>query len=169
MTGGNRSTSQRTAGADLVITRLFSAPRRLVFNAWTEPERLVRWWAPKSCTTPYCKVDLRPGGKFHFCMRTPEGRDIWGIGVYREIVVPERIVYTDSFADADGNPVPPGHYGMSDSHPAETLVTVTFADHEGGTKVTLRHSIPESVEERKGTEQGWDEMLDRLADCLSVP
>jgi uncharacterized protein YndB with AHSA1/START domain len=166
MREGNRGT--RSTGAELVITRVFSAPRRLVFSAWTEPERLVRWWAPKDFTTPFCTVDLRPGGKFHFCMRTPEGREIWGIGVYREIVAPERLVYIDSFADADGNPVPPAHYGMSDSHPAETLVTVTFADHEGGTKVTLRHSLPESVEERKGTEQGWGEMFDRLERHLSV-
>jgi uncharacterized protein YndB with AHSA1/START domain len=168
MTEGNRNIS-RPVGADLVITRTFDAPRDLVFRAWTEPERLMRWWAPKGCTTPFCTVDLRPGGRFHYCMRLPEGREIWAIGVYREIVAPERLVYTDSFADADGNPVAPGHYGMSDSHPAETLVTVLFLEHEGGTKVTLRHTIPESVEERKGTEQGWGEMLDRLADLLSVP
>jgi uncharacterized protein YndB with AHSA1/START domain len=162
------SGAPRPADTDLVITRVFHAPRSLVFKAWTEPERLMRWWAPKGCTTPYCTVDLRPGGKFHYCMRVPEGREIWALGVYREVVVPERIVYIDSFADAEGNPVSPKHYGMSDSHPAEMLVTVLFSDHEGGTKVTLRHSIPESVEERTGTEQGWNEMLDRLADLVSV-
>jgi uncharacterized protein YndB with AHSA1/START domain len=162
------SSVPRPTDTDLVITRVFDAPRSLVFKAWTEPERLMRWWAPKGCTTPYCTVDLRPGGKFHFCMRVPEGREIWGLGVYREVVVPERIVYIDSFADADGNPVPPKHYGMSDSLPAEMLVTVLFGDHERGTKVTLRHSIPESVGERAGTEQGWNEMLDRLAVLVSV-
>jgi uncharacterized protein YndB with AHSA1/START domain len=167
MREGNKGTPRSTE-AELVITRVFDAPRRLVFSAWTEPARLMRWWAPNGCTTPFCTVDLRPGGRFHFCMRTSEGRDIWALGIYREIVVPERLVYTDSFADADGNPVPPSRYGMSDSHPAETLVTVTFADHEGGTIVTLRHSLPESVEERTGTEQGWGEMLDRLAADLSV-
>ena len=119
------------AGPGIVITRVFDAPRELVFAAWTRPEHLLRWWAPKGCSTPHCKVDLRPGGSFHYCMRTPEGRDIWGLGVYREIVAPERIVYVDSFADAQGNPVPPSDYGMSDGHPAETLVTVTFAEHGG--------------------------------------
>jgi uncharacterized protein YndB with AHSA1/START domain len=152
---------------ELVITRVFDAPRELVWKAWTEPERLMRWWAPKGCTTPVCKVDLRVGGVFHYCMRLPEGRDIWGIGVYQEIVAPERIVYTDAFADAEGNPVPPAHYGMSPSHPPETLVTVTLTEHEGKTKVTLRHSIPESVEEREGTQQGWTEMFDRLAEELA--
>ncbi len=152
---------------EFVISRVFDAPRSRVFKAWTDPELLKRWWAPKNFTTPFCKVDLRPGGVFHYCMRSPEGQDIWGIGVYREIVEPERIVYTDSFADAEGNPVPPAHYGMSSSHPPETLVTVTFVEQEGKTKLTLRHSIHESVEEREGTQQGWTEMLDRLADLLA--
>lgn len=152
--------------ADLVITRIFNAPRTLVWKAWTEPGHLMHWWAPKGCTTPFCKLDLRIGGKFHYCMRMPEGRDIWGMGIYREIVAPSLLVYIDSFADAQGNPVPPAHYGMGASHPAETLVTVGFEEHEGKTRLTLRHAIPESVEERKGAEQGWSEMLDRLAALL---
>ena len=156
-----------TADREIIITRVLNAPRELVFKAWTESGHLMRWWAPKGCTTPFCKIDLRPGGKFHYCMRMPEGRDIWGIGVYREIVAPSLLVYTDSFADAQGNPVPPAHYGMSASHPAETLVTVTFEEHEGKTKLTLRHTIPVSVEEREGTEHGWIEMLDRLAEDLA--
>jgi uncharacterized protein YndB with AHSA1/START domain len=153
---------------EIVLTRVFDAPRDLVFQAWTEPERLMHWWAPQGCTTPFCTVDLRPGGRFHYCMRLPDGRDIWGIGAYREIVVPERIVYIDTFADADGNPVAPAHYGMSLGHPAETVVTVTFVAQEGKTKVTLRHAIPASVEERAATEQGWSDMLHRLAEYLST-
>lgn len=165
----NNNANTRTADREIVITRTFDAPRELVWKAWTEAGNLMRWWAPKGITTPYCKVDLRPGGKFHFCMRTPEGRDIWGIGVYREIAAPSLLVYTDSFADAQGNPVPPAHYGMSASHPAETLVTLTLEEHEGKTRLTLRHAIPVSVEEREGTEQGWSEMLERLAALLQVP
>ncbi len=158
------SATEKPAGSDLVITRVFDAPRSLVFEAWTQPEHLMRWWAPKGCTTPHCKVDLRPGGVFHFCVRLPEGRDIWGIGIYREIVRPERIVYTDSFADANGNPVPPAHYGMSPGYPAETLVTVTFAEQGGKTLLTLRHSLPGAFPERDGMQQGWTQMLDRLAE-----
>jgi len=162
------ATKNKEAAADrgIVITRVFDAPRDLVFKAWTQPDRLMRWWAPEGCTTPVCRVDLRPGGAFHYCMRLPEGREIWGLGIYREIVEPERIVYTDSFADANGKPVPPSYYGMSGSHPKETLVTVTFAEHEGKTTLTLVHSIPVSVEERGGAEQGWNQMLDRLAEEL---
>ena len=151
---------------EIIVTRLFDAPRELVFRAWTDPQHLIHWWAPKGCTTPFCKVDLRPGGKFHYCIRLDDGHDIWGTGIYREIAAPERIVYSDSFADAEGHPVPPTHYGMSAGHPHESLVTVVFAELEGKTRVTLHHSIPEPVEEREATEQGWSQMLDRLVDHL---
>lgn len=157
---------QDTSDREIVLTRVLDAPRELVWKAWTESEHLARWWAPKGCSTPFCTVDLRPGGRFHYCMRMPDGSEVWGIGVYREVVEPERIVYTDSFSDEKGNPVPPSCYGMSESHPAETVVTVTFDEHQGNTTVTLHHSIPESVEEREGTEQGWKEMLERLAENL---
>jgi uncharacterized protein YndB with AHSA1/START domain len=153
---------------ELVITHVIDAPRDLVFRAWTDPAQLMRWWGPKGFTTPVCTVDLRVGGVFHYCMRAPNGRDYWGIGLYREIVPPQRIVYTDAFADAEGNRVPPSHYGMSASHPAESLVTVTFTEHQGKTTVTVRQTVPDSVEEREGMEQGWTEMLVRLADDLAV-
>ncbi len=77
----------------IVITRVFDAPRGRVFNAWTDPEHFERWWGPNGFTTPVCKVDARAGGILHYCMRSPEGRDFWGKGVYREVVEPERIVY----------------------------------------------------------------------------
>lgn len=162
------STTDGKVAQEIVITRVFDAPCELVFKAWTDPERLMRWFAPKGCEMPFCRIDLRIGGVFHYCMRMSEGRDIWGIGIFREIVEPERIVYTDAFADADGNQVPPTHYGLSASHPAQTTVTVTFAEHGGKTRLTLQHSIPDSTEEREGTKQGWMQMLDRLAEALAA-
>ncbi len=158
--GANAAASE--AESEIVITRVFDAPRPLVYQAWSRPEHLVRWWAPQGCTTPHCTVDFRLGGKFHFCMRLPGGRDIWGLGINREIVVPQRIVYIDTFADAQGNPVPPSHYGMSAAHPAESLVTVTFDELAGKTRLTLRHAITVTVPERGAMAQGWAEMLDRL-------
>ena len=118
-------------GRGFVVTRIFDAPRGLVFKAWTEPERLKRWWGPEGFTMPFCAVDLREGGVFLYCMRSPAGRDFWGRGVFREIVEPERIVLTNSFADAEGNVVPPTHYGMSPEWPLETLLTVTFEEEAG--------------------------------------
>ena len=161
------SPTNEMAGREIVITRVFDAPRELVWKAWTEPERLMRWWAPDGCSSPFCTVDLRPGGVFLYCMRMPDGRDIWGKGVYREIVEPERIVYIDAFADAQGNTVSPTYYGMSEDHPMETQVTVTFDEQGGRTRLVLRHSVPESFPEREGTMQGWTQMLNKLAEELT--
>lgn len=151
-----------SADNEIVVTRVIDAPRALVFKAWTEPERLMRWWAPKGWTTRACKVDLRPGGVFHYCMRSPEGQDAWGRGVYREITAPERIVYTDSFSDESGNVVEPTHYGLSADYPTEAQVTVTLTEQEGRTKLVLQHAIPASAPARAECEQGWIEMLERL-------
>jgi uncharacterized protein YndB with AHSA1/START domain len=169
MAASNARTSAATnAGKrELVITRVFDAPRELVFKAWTEPEHLMRWWGPKGFTMPLCKVDLRPGGVIHFCMRSPEGHDIWCKGVYREIVEPERIVVTDSFSDEKGNTVPPAQYGLSPDWPAESLMTVTFAEDEGKTKLTLHLGVSESLAKRQGADVGWAETLDRLAGYLA--
>lgn len=157
----------QTADRALVITRMFDAPRGLVFKAWTEPERLMRWWSPKGWTCPVSKVDPRPGGGYLNCMRSPEGKDYWSKGVYREIVEPERIVCTDSFADENGNPVSPQDYGMSPDWPTETLIEATFAEHDGKTELTLQHSPIKPGDEREMCRQGWNECLDKLADYLA--
>jgi uncharacterized protein YndB with AHSA1/START domain len=151
----------------LVITRIFDARREQVFKAWSERDRLVRWWGPKGFTTPVCNIDFRPGGAYHYCMRSPDGKDYWGKGVYREIVEPERIVCTDSFADEKGNTVSPRHYGMSPDWPEEALITVTFREHSGKTQFTLHHAPLKPGTERDMCEQGWNETLDKLEDYLA--
>ncbi|MEQ9729757.1 MAG: SRPBCC domain-containing protein [Candidatus Methanoperedens sp.] len=151
---------------ELVITRIFDAPRELVWKAWTDPERVKRWWGPKGFTAPFCKIDFRVGGSYLFCMRSPEGQDFWSTGVYREIVPLEKIVSTDSFVDEKGNVVPSSHYGMSGEWQLELLVTVTFEEHEGNTKLTLRHIGIPAGENRKLAEQGWNESFDKLAESL---
>ena len=167
-TNSGTTTSARSADREIVITRVFDAPRDRVFKAWTEPERVMRWWGPDGFTTPVCKIDLRPGGVFHNCMRSPEGRDFWSKGVYREIVEPERIVCSDFFSDEEGNLVQPTHYGMSPEWPAEALVTVTFAEHDGKTKFTLHHAVGSApASERDQCQAGWTESLDRLAEYLA--
>jgi uncharacterized protein YndB with AHSA1/START domain len=158
---------QQDTDQALVITRVFDAPRELVFKAWTEPERLMHWWSPKGFTCPVSKVDLRPGGGYLNCMRSPEGKDYWSRGIYREIVEPERIVCTDSFADENGNPVSPQDYGMSADWPAEALIEATFVEHDGKTKLTVRHSPIKPGNERDMCRQGWNECLDKLADYLA--
>jgi uncharacterized protein YndB with AHSA1/START domain len=151
----------------LAVTRVFAAPRELVFRAWTEPERLKRWWGPKGFTTPFCAVDLREGGVLLYCMRSSEGRDFWGRGVFREIVVPERLVLAMSFADAEGNVVPATYYGLGPDWPLETLMTVTFEELAGVTRVTVRDEGVPPGPDGDGTRQGWVEMLDGLAEYLA--
>ena len=151
----------------LVIERVFDAPRELVWRAWTEPEHFMRWWGPKDFTSPACKIDLRVGGTYLACMRSPEGQDFWSTGTYREIVVPERIVYTDTFADAEGNVVPATQYGMSADIPLELLVTVTLEPYEGKTRLTLRHAGLPAGEMSDLTSAGWNESFDKLAESFA--
>ena len=156
----------RTMQRDLVITRIFDAPRELVFKAWTEPERAMKWWGPKDFTAPICKIDLRVGGKYHFCMRSPDGKDFWSTGVYKEIKFPEKLVCTDSFADEHGNVVPASHYGMMNDFPLEMLVTVTFEDMNGKTKMTLVHAGMPAGDMGEMASMGWNQSLDKLAESL---
>ena len=152
---------------ELVIERVFDAPRELVWRAWTDPEMFTKWWGPKGFTTPHCEIDLRVGGRLLNCMRSPEGQDYWSTGVYREIVPLERIVCTDSFADEKGNVVPATHYGMTADVPLEMLVTVTFEDLDGKTRMTLRHEGLPAGEMREGAGTGWSESFDKLAEVLA--
>jgi uncharacterized protein YndB with AHSA1/START domain len=145
----------KSAKRELVITRIFDAPPRLVFKAWTEPERLVRWWGPQGFTTPSCKLDVRPGGAWRICMRAPDGTDLWLQGAYREVVEPERLVYSWAWEDAEGDP---GH---------ETLVTVTFAKHGEKTKLTVHQAVFESVKARDMHQGGWTVALNHLAEYLA--
>jgi uncharacterized protein YndB with AHSA1/START domain len=152
---------------EVVITRVFDAPRELVWKAWTEPDQVMRWWGPKGFISPACEIDFRVGGKFLNCMRSSEGQDIWSTGVYREIVPLERIVCTDSFADEKGEVVPATHYGMPDDIPLEMLVTVIFEDVGGNTRMTLRHEGLPAGEMSDGANAGWNESFDKLAEALA--
>jgi uncharacterized protein YndB with AHSA1/START domain len=155
--------------SELIITRVFDAPRELVWKAWTEPERVKQWWGPRGFTSPFCKIDLRVGGSYLFSMRSPDGQDFWSTGVYREIVPQERIIATDSFADEKGNVVPASHYGMSGDWPLETEATFIFEDQDGRTKFTIKSSKVEGISatDHDNMEQGWNESLDKLAEYLT--
>jgi uncharacterized protein YndB with AHSA1/START domain len=154
-----------------VVTRTFDAPRALVFKAWTELERLARWWGPKGFTWVSSKLELRPGGIFHYCMRSPAGQEICGKFVYREIVKPERIVFVNSFSDETGGTV---RAPFDPNWPLEILNTLTFVEQEGRTTLTLRGYPTGATEaERKvfgdqfkSMEQGFSGTLDQLDEYL---
>jgi uncharacterized protein YndB with AHSA1/START domain len=151
----------------LVITRIFDAPPELVWKAWTDPELIQRWWGPNGFDLPTCRNDFRVGGRYLFCMRSPDGQNYWNTGIYREIVPLERIVYTDSFSDADGNFVPASFYGLSSDFPEKTLVTVTFEELDGKTKLVLQQSGIPAGSDSESANQGWSESFDKLANILN--
>ncbi|MBI5323790.1 MAG: SRPBCC domain-containing protein [Ignavibacteriae bacterium] len=151
---------------ELTIIRIFDAPRELVWKAWTEPEHFKKWLGPKNFTCPFCKIDLKVGGRYLSCMRSPEGTNFWITGEFREIIPLKRLVYTDNFADENGNEIPASQYGMPGDWSSELIVTVTFEDINGKTRLTLNHTgIPEG-ELSEQTTSGWNEMFDKLADIL---
>jgi uncharacterized protein YndB with AHSA1/START domain len=155
-----------------VLTRTFDAARELVFKAWTEPERLSQWFGPKGFTMPTCRMDLRPGGVFHYQMKSPDGHAMWGKWTFREIVPPQRIVCVVSFSDEQGGVA---RHPMSAQWPLETLSETTFAEHEGKTIITIRWSALNASEaERKtfasshdGMRGGWSGTMEQLAEYLA--
>lgn len=151
---------------ELVIERVFAAPRERVWKAWTEPEQMKKWWGPEQFTAPECRIDFRVGGKYLFCMRSPEGQDFWSTGTYKEIIPFEKIVCTDSFSDAEGNIVSAETYGMKD-FPLELLVTVTFEDVDGKTKMTLTHTGMPVGEMSDMARAGWNGSFDKLEKSLA--
>ncbi|MCB4791558.1 MAG: SRPBCC domain-containing protein [Elusimicrobia bacterium] len=152
---------------ELRLVHVFDAPRELVWKAWTEPEYLKKWWGPKDFTAPFINVDLRAEGKYLFCMRSPEGKDFWSTGVYKEIIKPERLVMTDSFADEKGNVVPASHYGLGEGFPLELQITVAFEEVEGKTNMVLEHAGMPKGEMLKLAKEGWNQSFDKLAGELS--
>jgi uncharacterized protein YndB with AHSA1/START domain len=157
MTTPNEPTTQSTPG-NILLTRVFNAPRDLVFKAWTDPVHLARWWGPHGFTNPRCEWDLRPGGKIHVDMRGPDGTVYPMFGEYREIVEPERLVFTAGALDGDGRRL------------FEILNTVTFAESGDGTTVTLRtelqNVLPEAAHYLDGQLEGWSQSLERFAELL---
>jgi uncharacterized protein YndB with AHSA1/START domain len=141
----------------LVIERVFDAPRELVYRCWTEPEHLARWIGPRGLSSTILACELRQGGSYRMRMSGPDGQAHWQQGVFREIVPPERIVRTFCWTDADGRPTRP-----------ETLLTVTFADLGGRTKLTLHQAVFESVTACDEHRRGWSSSLDKLAEYIAT-
>jgi len=156
-----------------VISWTFNAPRERVWKAWTERERLIQWFGPKGCGSLHtANLDLRPGGMFHYCMRSPDGKDMWGKFVYREIIAPGRIVLVNSFSDEKGGLT---RHPMSPAWPLEMLSKTTFTGHQGKTVLTLEWSPLNATEAERdtfdsahaGMKQGWTGTMEQLADYLA--
>ncbi len=147
-----QSDPARAGGAadELLLTRLFDAPRELVFRLWTDPVHAMRWWGPVEHPAIEMHMDVREGGRWRFCLRAVEnGELLWQGGEFREVAPPERLVFTFSWEEE-------GERGQ------ETLVTVLFADEGGKTRMTFRQAPFRSVSERDGHGYGWTSTFDRL-------
>ena len=144
---------------ELTLTRIFNAPREIVFKAWTDPRLLAQWWGPHGFTNPVCEVDARPGGAIYINMRWPDGRDNFMKGTFHEVVPPERLVFTTSALEDDA--------GMPQ---LEVLNTVTFAEQGSQTKLTLHAVVvragPAAEGALSGMEEGWSQSLEKLAAAL---
>ncbi len=142
---------------ELVFTRVFDAPRELVWEAWTDPKHLVHWWGPKGFTNTFQEISVKPGGIWRFIMHGPDGRDYPNKIVYEEIVKPERLIYTHS--GEEGEPV---HFHA----------TVTFAKQGAQTKLTMRLVFPSAAERDRvvkeyHADEGGNQTLERLAEYLT--
>jgi uncharacterized protein YndB with AHSA1/START domain len=144
-----------SADRELVLTRLINAPREKVYRAWTEPELLKQWFAPKPYTTPIVEIDVRPGGSAYFVMRGPDGKDLPNHGVYLEVVPNEKLVSTDAYVKA----------WEPSEKPFMTLI-LTFEDEGGKTRYTarVRHwtVADREAHEKMGFHEGWGLCADQL-------
>jgi len=158
---------------EFVISRVFDAPRELVWKVCTEPDHLMRWWGPKGFTMNVAKLDFRPGGTFHYGMRSPGGQAMWGKFVYREIIVPERIVFINSFSDEQEGLT---RHPFSATWPLEVLNTQTFTEQDGKTTIALRGGPLDATEEecktfdegRESMRAGFGGTWDQLAEYLDT-
>jgi uncharacterized protein YndB with AHSA1/START domain len=167
-----QSTTAAKASPDFVISRVFDAPRELVWKCFTDPEH-QQWWGPKGVIVTQSKIDLRPGGVHHYAMKAADGSVMWGRQVYREIVPPEKLVFINSFSDEQGGL---GRHPLAPSWPLELMSVLTFEQlPDSKTKLTVRWSTHNaSAEEQKtfdeghaSMNQGWSGTLDKLVEYLT--
>jgi uncharacterized protein YndB with AHSA1/START domain len=147
-----------STGKELALTRLFNAPRDLVWKAWTQPEHFKNWFGPRGSSMPFCRMEARTGGSLHFLHRLEDGQEIWIKCRYEEVSAPARLVFTAHFSDAAGNRVErPGFF-------LETRIEVTFREKGNQTEVIIHQT---GLIADQGESEGWKQGLDRLDGVLS--
>jgi len=159
----------KSATRDLIVTRIFNAPVKLVWKAWTDPEHVMRWWGPDYFTSPSAAIDFREGGTSIVCMRAPQefgGQEMYSRWIYQKIVPMERIEFIQNLADKDGNLIDPLTIGMPPEFPRDIRTVVTLKDlGNGKTEMTVtEYSMPTSATEMgKNAELGLNQSLDKMA------
>ena len=165
------NTTQGAKTEDIVVTRIINAPIEQVWKAWTDPERVQRWWGPKDYTSPYVRIDLREGGKFVFAMRAPEeqgGQEQYSSGVYKKIEPMRRLEFVQSMSDKDGNAIDPVKLGMPADFPKEKRTEVTFRKIKCGmTELTVVDHDWTPGQMFVYSIAGWNQSIDKLARSAS--
>jgi uncharacterized protein YndB with AHSA1/START domain len=163
MTKGTVNETER-----MVVTRVFDAPRELVWKAWTDPKYVMQWWGPKGFTAPVCKMDFRVGGKSLLCMRSPDGHECWNAVEYHEIVLHEKIVSSMYFSDPQGNKLDPAQLGIEHEAIDGAYDVTIFEDlGNGQTKLTQIGNEPMESAKNSGQLEGWNQILDKVAEVVT--
>jgi uncharacterized protein YndB with AHSA1/START domain len=152
---------------EVFIKETFNASIERVFEAWTNPEKLMKWYAPEGCTIHFKKIEIETGGQFHSCISNPQFGDCWCVGEYKEIIPNSKIVFTMINADENANPINPTEIGMDPDWPGETLVTVTLTEENGKTKLQLRQTVAEELAKKTGAYPSWLQMLKNMQSLLN--
>lgn len=154
--------SSKVEGLELFMERSFDAPKELVFSTYTEPDHIVHWWGPTGWDTSVKRMEVKPDGVWHYCMRSPEGQESWGKAIYHEVDPPDRLVYTDSFSDEDGNEV---------EEMPTMLIATEFSSEGKGCKVISSTKFDSQEELQKVIDmqavEGMAQTYDRLETYLS--
>jgi uncharacterized protein YndB with AHSA1/START domain len=157
---------------EFIILRVYNVPRGTLWEAWTVPDIMAKWWGPKGFIVGKYTMDLRPGGTYHYSMKSPDGSEMWGKFVYKEVTKPEKLVFVNSFSDAQCDIT---RHPFSPTWPLETLSTMLFSEENGKAKITIKWSPINASEEEIKTfadgmasmQQGWTGTLDQLEEYLS--
>jgi uncharacterized protein YndB with AHSA1/START domain len=158
---------------DFVISRVLNAPRDLVWQCFTDPQRMKQWWGPKGFKVIASKMDLRVGGTYHYGMESPDGKPMWGLFTYREVVPQQRLVFVNSFSDEAGGIT---RHPMAPTWPLQMLSTFTFEDAgDGKTKFTVRWAPLNPTPEERATFDaghasmtgGWSGTMEQLEAYLA--
>ena len=152
----------------MVVTRIFDAPRELVWKAWTDPKYVMQWWGPKGFTSPVCQMDFRVGGKYLICTRTPDGQEFWHGGEYHEIVPHEKIISSMFFSDSKGNKIDPAQLGIEHEAIEGAHDVILFEDlGNGRTKLTFIGNEPMESAKNSGQLEGMNQVLDKVAEVVT--
>jgi uncharacterized protein YndB with AHSA1/START domain len=157
-----------TVKDEIVIEHIFDAPIDLIWKMWVDPEHFKNWYGPKGASVPIVEMDVRVGGKRLVCMemQTPGGNmKMWTTGEYKEIVPNQRLVYTDSMADENGNVVSPAAVGMPEGYPETTQVTIRLEDLGDRTKMVMTHT---GVPAGTGAEAGWEQAFTKMSEYIGA-